>query len=113
MPPQNNASIGYQIARLPTAAEEISDGSILSQTLHSSERLKAIVFTFAPGTELSEHTSSHAATLHFLSGKAQVTLGADTVTAEPGTWVSMDPHLPHSIRAETAVVMLLEMMVSP
>lgn len=80
---------------------------ILSRTLHNDERLKAAIFGFAQGEELSEHTASMPAVLHFLQGEAKLTLGDDTVEAKPGTWVHMPTGLRHSIQAKTPVVMLL------
>jgi quercetin dioxygenase-like cupin family protein len=88
---------------------DIPAGSILSQTIYGDAQLKAILFTFAEGQELSEHTSAQTAVLHFLQGEADLTLGDDKLTAQPGTWVRMPPRLPHSIVARTPVTMLLLM----
>jgi len=88
---------------------EIPAGSILSPTIYGDAQLKAILFTFAEGQELSEHTSTQTAILHFLQGEAEVTLGNETMAAQPGTWVRMAPRLPHSIVAKTPVIMLLLM----
>ncbi len=83
------------------------DKGILSRTLHNDDRLKGVIFGFGQGEELSEHTASMPAALHFLQGKAKLTLGNDTVEARPGTWVHMPAGLRHSIHAKTPVVMLL------
>jgi quercetin dioxygenase-like cupin family protein len=83
------------------------DKGILSRTLLNDDRLKAVAFGFAQGEELSEHTASMPAVLHFLQGQAKLTLGDDTVDAKPGTWVHMPTGLRHSIQAQTPVVMLL------
>ena len=83
------------------------DKGILSRTLFSDDRLKVVLFGFAQGEELSEHTASMPAVLHFLQGEATVTLGDDTLEARPGTWVHMAKGLRHSILAKTPVVMLL------
>jgi quercetin dioxygenase-like cupin family protein len=80
---------------------------ILSRTLFNDDRLKVVVFGFAQGEELSEHTASMPAVLHFLQGEARLTLGADAVEATAGTWVHMPKGLRHSIQAQTPVVMLL------
>src|SRR5262245_38414135 len=45
------------------------DKGILSRTLHNDDRLKVVLFGFAPGEELSEHTASMPAILHFLQGE--------------------------------------------
>ena len=56
------------------------DGT-LSRTIHQDERLKAVLFHFGAGQELSEHTASTPAIIHFLEGDADVTLGGDVVAA--------------------------------
>ena len=83
------------------------DKGILSRTLYNDDRLKAVAFGFAQDEELSEHTASMPAILHFLQGQAKLTLGDDTLEARPGTWVHMAKGLRHSIQAKTPVVMLL------
>jgi quercetin dioxygenase-like cupin family protein len=90
-------------------AKEIQppDKGILSRTLCNADGLKAVLFGFAPGEELSEHTASRPAILHFLQGEAKLTLGDDTVEAKPGTWVHMPAGWRHSIQARAPVVMLL------
>lgn len=83
------------------------DKGILSRTLYNDDRLKAVIFGFGQGEELSEHTASMPAVLHFLQGQAMLTLGDDRHEATPGTWVHMPTGLRHSIQAKTPVVMLL------
>jgi quercetin dioxygenase-like cupin family protein len=89
------------------------DKGILSRTLFSDDRLKAVLFGFAQGEELSEHAASTPAALHFLRGEAKLTLGDDTVEARPGTWVHMPKGLRHSIQAKTPVTMLLLLLKEP
>ncbi len=90
--------------------EQITDipaDSIISRTIFSGDGLKAILFGFATGQELSEHTASKPAVLHFVKGEARITLGTEQMTAQPGSWVHMEPNLPHSVFAETELIMLL------
>ena len=86
------------------------DKGILSRTLFSDDRLKAVLFGFAQGEELSEHTASMPAILHFLQGEAKLTLGDDTLEAKSGTWVHMPKGMRHSIQAKTPVAMLLMLL---
>jgi quercetin dioxygenase-like cupin family protein len=88
----------------------VPENGILSQTLHSDERSKAILFGFAAGQELSAHTAPFPATLAFLQGEATLRLGADEREAGVGTFVYMTPYLEHGIKARTDVVMLLTMV---
>ncbi len=95
------------IADLMATMPQIPDDTIISRTVHSDDDVKAVLFGFAAGQELSEHTASMPATLVFLQGEADLTLGEDAQSARAGTWVHMPPNLSHSIVARTPVVMLL------
>ena len=94
------------ILGLAREAEPPADG-ILSRTVFQDNLIKAVVFGFGQGQELSEHTAAKPAMLFFMTGEAKLTLGDDTVEAKPGTWVHMPKGLRHSIRVKTPVVMLL------
>lgn len=83
------------------------DDGILTRTLFHDEDVKAVIFGFGQGEELSEHTASTPAILHFVQGKATLTLGDDVIEAHPGSWVHMPSALKHSIKARTPVTMLL------
>jgi quercetin dioxygenase-like cupin family protein len=97
------------LANLADAIPEISPDSIISRTFYKDDHLTAILFGFAPGQELSEHTSSQTAMLYFVHGEAKLTLGSDAMEAHAGTWAHMPPNMPHSILAQTPVTMLLLM----
>jgi quercetin dioxygenase-like cupin family protein len=83
---------------------------ILSRTLYNDDGMKAVIFGFAQGEELSEHTASMPAILQFIRGEATVMLGDDKHEAKAGTWVHMPTGQRHSIQAKTPVVMLLLLM---
>lgn len=100
----------YFVSELSENSSEIPDDSILSRTFFDKDGYKAILFGFAPGQELSEHTASVPAVIHFLEGEAKLVLGDDEKKAKQGTWAYMPPNLHHSIKAETKVVMLLYML---
>ncbi len=91
-------------------APAVPDDSILSRTFYKDERLSAVLFSFAAGEELSEHTSTYPAIIQILSGRARLRLGADESVVEAGAWARMAPQLPHTVIAETPVVMLLLML---
>jgi quercetin dioxygenase-like cupin family protein len=92
------------------AVKEIPQESIVSRTVYRDDGLKAIIFAFAPGQELSEHTAAVPAIVQILEGDCRVTLGGDVFEARPGFWTRMPANLPHSIFAHTPVKMLLLMM---
>lgn len=95
---------------LETLINEIPPDSIVSRTFYEADRMKAILFGFAPGQELSEHTAARPAILHFLTGEADLTLGEDSMSVQSGSFAYMQPHLPHSIEAHTEVIMLLYLL---
>jgi quercetin dioxygenase-like cupin family protein len=86
------------------------DKGILSRTLFGDDRLKVVLFAFAQGEEMSEHTASMPAVMHFLQGEATVTLGDERHEAKPGTWIHMPGGLRHGIQAETPLLMLLMLL---
>ncbi|NOX63492.1 MAG: cupin domain-containing protein [Chloroflexi bacterium] len=95
---------------LSSQLPDIPEDSIVSRTLFSDETTKVVLFGFAAGQELSEHTASRPAIIHFLEGEAELTLGEDVHQASAGAWAHMPPHLPHSILAKTRVVLLLTLL---
>ena len=97
------------ILDLAREAEPPADG-ILSRTVFQDDRLKAVVFGFGPGQELSEHTAAKPAMLFLVTGEATLGLGDDTQEARAGTWVHMPANLRHSVKAKTPVVMLLVLL---
>lgn len=99
-------------ADLTALIPEIPPDSILSRTFYEDEQVKATVFAFAAGQELSEHTAAHPAMIHILRGQADLTLDGDAKPAEPGTWIRMAAHLPHALVARTPLIMLLLMLKS-
>lgn len=89
---------------------EIPADGILSRTLHADDRARVVLFAFAEGQELTEHTAAVPAQIMFLKGEFRLTLGEDVVEARPGTWVHMPAHLPHSLLARTPAVMALTLL---
>jgi quercetin dioxygenase-like cupin family protein len=99
------------VENLPDHIAPPEDG-ILSVTLQQEPHIKVVLFAFAAGQELSQHTASVPAIMQQISGDAHWQLGEQEIDAEPGTWASMPAHLPHSLTAKTACVMLLTMLRS-
>lgn len=97
-------------ADLSQTIEAIPTESIVSRTIYKDGRLKVIVFAFAAGQELSQHTASVPAMIQILDGECDLTIGEAAYAGKPGTWVHMDANLPHSLLARTPVKMLLIML---
>ncbi|GIK30356.1 MAG: cupin domain-containing protein [Chloroflexi bacterium] len=97
------------IQELSGLIETIPTDSIVSRTFVREGDVKGIVFGFAAGQELTEHTSTQTAIIHIVSGEADVTLGEDSHKLHAGSWALMPPNLKHSVYAKTPVIMVLTM----
>ena len=95
-------------AELPVPARGIH-----SQTLSDADGVTLVVFAFAPGEELSEHTSARPAIVHLLRGEADVTAGEERFSGRTGTWFRMSPGTPHSIHARGPLVFALYLLPRP
>jgi quercetin dioxygenase-like cupin family protein len=83
---------------------------IHSQTLYDGPDLRLVLFAFAPGEELSEHTAARPAVVHVLDGEGQASIGGDAHPLAPGTWFRMPARMPHTIRARTPLRMALYLL---
>ena len=81
-----------------------------SIVLNDTPKTKVILFSFAAGAGLAEHVAPFDATIQIISGTAAFILAKEAVAGKPGTWIQMVAKTPHSIKAETPVVMLLTLV---
>lgn len=92
------------------AETSIPARGILSQTLSNANGVELVLFAFAAGEALAEHTSSRPAIIHVLTGEADVTVDGNAYAATPGAWVRMPAKCRHSITARTPLVMALYLL---
>jgi quercetin dioxygenase-like cupin family protein len=83
---------------------------ILSQTLSDEGDIEFLLFAFAAGEQLSEHTSARPAIIHILEGEGDLTVGGDAYPARAGTWLRMAPEVKHSLVARTPMRMALYLL---
>ena len=95
------------IPNLTDLMVEIAPDSITSRTVYKTDTVKAVLFGFAQGQSLSEHSAAQPAIIHILSGEATIILGADTHEVGVGALLYLTPHLAHGVIAKTPLVMLL------
>ena len=84
-----------------------ADQGIVSRTLLSTPDLRVVLFGFAAGQELTEHTSTQQALIQVLSGSCEVTLGGVARALGSGDLVWMPPGLLHAVKATERFSMLL------
>ena len=94
---------------LAAEAPHVSRG-IHSQTLLDGPDLRLVLFAFAPGEELSEHTAAKPAVVHILDGEGDAVVGGQPFGLRPGTWFRMPAGTAHSIHARTPLRMALYLL---
>jgi quercetin dioxygenase-like cupin family protein len=83
---------------------------IVSRTLLRTANSRVVLFGFAAGQELTEHTSTQQATVQVLSGECEFDLGPQTHHLKAGDYVYMPPGQPHALRAARPFSMLLSLV---
>lgn len=111
MPPPKESPF-IQLDPLAGLLGSVAPDSIVSRTLLATPQLRVVLFGFAPGQELTEHKTPMAATIQILAGHGSVVLGEEERAVEPGSLIYMTPDLPHSVRAEGELILLLTMVKS-
>jgi quercetin dioxygenase-like cupin family protein len=80
---------------------------IVSRTLLRTENSRVVLFGFAEGQELTEHTSTQHATIQILSGECEFSLAGKLHALKAGDLLYMPPHLAHAVKATSQFSMVL------
>ena len=96
-------------AKILSLAEEtkFAANGIVSRTLLRTANARAVLFGFAEGQELTEHTSTQHAIIQILSGECEFSLDGKPHKLKAGDFLYMPPNLAHAVRATTQFSMLL------
>ena len=86
---------------------------IVSRAVLTTPALRITLFHFAPGQELSEHTSTARALVHVLRGTCQLTVGTTVHTLKAGDLLHLPPGAPHALTAPESFSMLLTQVTEP
>ena len=84
-----------------------ADHGIVSRTILRTPNSRTVLFGFAEGQELTEHTSTQHATIQMLSGECEFSLAGKPHALKAGDLLYMPPHLPHAVKATRQFSMLL------
>jgi|ERR1051325_6826181 quercetin dioxygenase-like cupin family protein len=90
-----------------TAETQFAPNGIVSRTLLRTPTSRAVLFGFAEGQELTEHTSTQHALIQILSGECEFSLAGKPHRLKSGDLLYMPPNLPHAVKATTQFSMLL------
>jgi len=97
------------VAKILSLAEETkyAANGIVSRALLRTANSRTVLFGFAEGQELTEHTSTQHAVIQILSGECAFSLAGKPHALKAGDLLYMPPNLPHAARATTQFSMLL------
>lgn len=99
----------YHIHQLTDELQPPESGK-QSIVLADDANTKVVLFAFAAEDGLAEHVAPLTAIIQIVKGEATLTVGEETVAGKPGTWIQMAAKTPHSIKAQTPVVLLLTLL---
>lgn len=100
--------IGAQEKIISLAEEtQFAANGIVSRTVMKAAGSRVVLFGFAEGQELSEHTSPHHALVQILSGECEFSLAGKWQTVKAGSLLYMPPGLAHAVKATAQFSMLL------
>jgi quercetin dioxygenase-like cupin family protein len=93
---------------LSLAAEtQFAPNGIVSRTLLRTDNSRVVLFGFAEGQELTEHTSTQHALIQILSGECEFFLAGKPHSLKTGDLLYMPPNLPHAVKATRQFSMVL------
>jgi quercetin dioxygenase-like cupin family protein len=99
-----------KILSLP-AETQFAPNGIVSRTLLRTPYTRTVLFGFAEGQELTEHTSTQHAMIQILSGECEFSLAGQPRHLKTGDLLYMPPNLPHAVKATSQFSMLLTFSV--
>ena len=93
---------------LSLAAEtRFEENGIVSRTLLRTPNSRSVLFGFAEGQELTEHTSTQHAMVQVLTGECDFSLAGTPHHLKTGDFLYMPPNCPHAVKATQQFSMLL------
>ena len=90
-----------------TDETKFAPNGIVSRTLLRTPTSRVVLFGFAEGQELTEHTSTQHALVQMISGECEFSLAGKSHPLKAGDLLYLPPHLPHAVRATKQFSMLL------
>lgn len=100
-----------QARRISLGAEtRYAPNGIVSRTLLRTACTRLVLFGFAAGQELSEHSSPYHVLVQALSGECDFVLSGTPHRLKAGDLLNMPSNAPHSLKALTEFSMLLTLL---
>ena len=81
-----------------------------SRTIHDDAGCRVVLFSFAAGQQLSDHTAAVPVTIEVVDGDADIGVAGENISAPTGTWLHLEADTPHSVLARTPITLLLTLI---
>jgi len=103
-----------EISKIFNAADSVdyAAGAVVSKTIVKKQTGNITLFAFDAGEGLSEHTAPFDAVVQILNGKAEITIGGNSMLLQTGQCVIMPASVPHALKAIERFKMMLTMIKS-
>ena len=86
---------------------QFAANGVVSRVVLRTKSVRVVLFGFAEGQELTEHTSTSDAMIQILSGECEFSLAGKWHALKGGDFLFMPARLPHALRATKQFSMLL------
>jgi len=103
-----NASTAAVISLADEA--RFTPNGIVSRTILRTDNGRVVLFGFAAGQELTEHTTTQEALVQILSGECEFSLAGQPHALKAGDLLFMPRNLAHAVKATTQFSMLLTLI---
>jgi len=84
---------------------EVQPESTVSRTVLKEDGTRVVLFGFAAGQVLTEHTAAMPVLLTVLEGELRITADGRTDTLVPGGVIHLDTRVPHAVEAVTDAIL--------
>ena len=97
-----------QIAQTSLAAETVfAEHGVVSRTLFATSTTRVVLFAFAAGQSLSEHSTPRDGLVQMLSGRCDFSVDGERHSLVAGDLLHLPPGAPHAVSAPERFSMLL------
>jgi quercetin dioxygenase-like cupin family protein len=109
---KNSTEVKFEPAQVVQAAAlvEYQSGSIVSREILIGATGKVMLFAFAEGEGLSEHTSPFNALVQIVEGEVEITVSGEPHRVKQGELILMPAQQPHALKALKRFKMVLTMI---
>jgi quercetin dioxygenase-like cupin family protein len=105
----DGVSAVFSVRDLREAIATPADG-IVSRSIFVDDDVRVVLFSFAPGQRLTDHTAAVPVLIQVVDGEARIGIAGETLAGRPGTWLHLPAHTSHSVEATTPLTLLLVML---